>query len=77
MFPGENSRRAGAQTKVGMPGRLEAASPGSYPTFSCSVASRWAKIDYSGPKCRTMKRDFLNSSQLVSEGFTKETLTKR
>lgn len=34
-------------------------------------------IDYPEPKCRTTKGDFLNSSQLVFVGFTKETLIKR
>lgn len=75
--PRRKQQKGWSLNPVWMPGRLEATSLGSDLTsFPCSTATRWALIAYPGPKCRTNIKDFLNSSQFVFVGLTKETYEK-
>lgn len=75
--PRRKQQKGWSLNPVRMPDRLEATSLGSDLTsFPCSTATRWAMIAYPGPTCRTSIKDFLNSSQCVFVGLTKEILIK-
>lgn len=72
--PGKKQQKGWSLNPAWLPGRLKVTSLGTTLIFSpCSNATRWAI--YSGYKCRSDIKDFLNS-QLVFVGLTKEILTK-
>lgn len=77
---GRKQQKGWSLNPAWMPGRLKAA---LLPRAVLSLLSpavmqpdgQWLVV-YPGPKCRTNVKDFLDSSQLVFVGLTKETLTK-